>query len=120
MGWASAERIAMWARVHDGEEAYSFHQLLMGENCLHNVINDNRGEPLFQADAYCCASASVVDMPMQSRDRVMASLSAMPAARPKGSSRGLLARGNFEVSAQWSGGHASRRRSCRNRVEIWT
>ena len=80
----------------------------MGGNYLHNLFNDHRGGPLFQADANYGATAGVAEMLLQSQDHVVAPLTAMPATWSEGSYRGLLARGNFEVSAQWSGGHASR------------
>ncbi|MEI6891158.1 MAG: glycoside hydrolase family 95 protein [Pontiella sp.] len=108
IGWARAERIAFWARVHDGEEAYTFYKDLLGGNFLHNLFNDHRGGPLFQADANYGATAGVVEMLLQSQDHVVAPLTAMPAAWSDGSYRGILARGNFEVSAQWSGGHVDR------------
>jgi alpha-L-fucosidase 2 len=108
VGWARAERIAMWARVHDGEEAYSYYKELLSENYLHNLFNDHRGDPLFQADANYGATGGVAEMLMQSQDYVVAPLRALPAAWVKGSYKGLLARGNFEVSAQWSKGHADR------------
>lgn len=108
IGWARAERIAFWARVHDGDEAYIFYQDLLGGNYLHNLFNDHRGGPLFQADANYGATAGVAEMLLQSQDHVVAPLAALPAAWNDGSYRGLLARGNFEVSAQWSNGQASR------------
>ncbi|WP_146602613.1 glycoside hydrolase family 95 protein [Novipirellula aureliae] len=108
IGWARAERIAMWARVHDGAEAYSYYKALLGGNYMHNLFNDHRGGQLFQADANYGATAGVVEMLLQSQDHVVAPLTAIPAAWSEGSYRGLLARGNFEVSAQWAGGHASR------------
>ncbi len=108
IGWARAERIAFWARVHDGDEAYLFYQDLLGGNFLHNLFNDHRGGPLFQADANYGATAGVAELLMQSQDYVVTPLPALPAAWPDGSYRGLLARGNFEVSAQWAGGQASR------------
>ena len=46
-------------------------------------------------------------MLLQSQDHVVAPLTAMPAAWSDGCYRGLLARGNFEVSARWFDGHAS-------------
>ena len=107
IGWARAERIAMLARVHDGEEAYNYYSDLLGGNFLHNLFNDHRGGPLFQADANYGATAGVVEMLMQSQDHVVAPLAAMPKAWSTGSYRGLLARGNFEVSAKWSDGQAS-------------
>lgn len=107
IGWARAERIAMLARVHDGEEAYAYYKDLLEGNYMHNLFNDHRGGQLFQADANYGATAGVAEMLLQSQDHVVAPLPALPAAWPEGSYRGLLARGNFEVSAQWSKGRAS-------------
>lgn len=107
IGWSRAEKISMWARVHDGEEAYTSYKALLDGNFLHNLFNDHRGGPLFQADGNYGATAGVAEMLLQSHDHVVAPLTAMPAAWSEGSYRGLLARGNFEVSAQWSDGHAS-------------
>ena len=97
----------MWARVHDGEEAYSFYEDLLEGNYLHNLFNDHRGGPLFQADANYGATAGVAEMLLQSQDYVVAPLTAIPAAWSEGSFQGLLTRGNFEVSATWSDGQAS-------------
>ncbi|MDF7825948.1 glycoside hydrolase family 95 protein [Pontiellaceae bacterium B12227] len=108
IGWARAERVAFWARVHDGDEAYLFFQDLLGGNYLHNLFNDHRGGPLFQADANYGATAGVAELLMQSQDHVVAPFPALPAAWSDGSYRGLLARGNFEVSAEWSKGEANR------------
>ena len=108
IGWARAERIAFWARVHDGDEAYLFYRDLLEGNYLHNLFNDHRGGPLFQADANYGATAGVAELLLQSQDYVVAPLPALPAVWSDGSYRGLLARGNFEVSAQWSGGQATR------------
>ena len=108
IGWARAERIAFWARVHDGDEAYSFYQDLLEGNFLHNLFNDHRGGPLFQADGNYGATAGVCEMLMQSQDYVISPLSALPSVWPSGSYRGLLARGNFEVSANWELGKATR------------
>lgn len=107
IGWARAERIAFWARVHDGDEAYLFYRDLLAGNYLHNLFNDHRGGPLFQADANYGATAGVTELLLQSQGHVVAPLPALPTAWPDGSYRGLLARGNFEVSAQWSGGQAT-------------
>ncbi|MDQ8179567.1 glycoside hydrolase family 95 protein [Pelagicoccus sp. SDUM812005] len=107
IGWARAERIAFWARVHDGDEAYLFFQDLLGGNFLHNLFNDHRGGPLFQADGNYGATAGVAELLLQSQDYVVSPLPAVPSAWPDGSYRGLLARGNFEVSAKWADGQAS-------------
>ena len=108
IGWARAERIAFWARVHDGEEAYTFYQDLLEGNFMANLFNDHRGDPLFQADGNYGATAGVTEMLMQSHDHVVSPLVALPKAWSKGSYKGLLARGNFEVSAKWADGQATR------------
>lgn len=106
IGWSRAERICMFARVHDGEEAYNYYKDLLEGNLLHNLFNDHRGGPLFQADGNYGATAGVVEMLMQSQDHVVAPLAALPKAWDRGSYRGILARGNFEVSAKWSDSQA--------------
>ncbi len=108
IGWSRAEKIAMWARAQDGEEAYTYYQELLSGNFMHNLFNDHRGGHLFQADGNYGATAGVAEMLMQSQDYVVAPLAALPEAWSDGSYRGLLARGNFEVSAQWSKGHAEK------------
>ena len=96
IGWARAERIAFRARVHDGDEAYLFYRDLLEGNYLHNLFNDHRGGPLFQADANYGATAGVAELLLQSQDYVVAPLPALPVVWSDGSFRGLLARGNFE------------------------
>ncbi len=108
IGWARAERVSFWSRVHNGDEAYIFYQDLLGGNFLHNLFNDHRGGPLFQADGNYGATAGVAEMLMQSHDYVISPLTALPSAWPKGSYKGLLARGNFEVSAEWNQSRATR------------
>ncbi|MDA9335811.1 glycoside hydrolase family 95 protein [Flavobacteriaceae bacterium] len=108
IGWARAERIAMWARVHNGEEAYSYYKELLSENYMHNLFNDHRGGQLFQADANYGATAGVAEMLLQCQDYVVSPLTALPKDWSKGSYSGMLARGNFEVSAEWSKGQAKK------------
>jgi alpha-L-fucosidase 2 len=108
IGWARAERISMWARVHNGEEAYAYYKELLSENYMHNLFNDHRGGQLFQADANYGATAGVAEMLLQCQDYVVAPLSALPEAWSEGSYSGMLARGNFEVSAEWSKGQAKK------------
>lgn len=102
IGWARAERIAMLARIHDGEEAYAYYKDFLEGNLMQNLFNDHRGDPLFQADGNYGVTAGVAEMLLQSQDHVISPLVAIPAAWATGSYKGLLARGNFEVSAKWA------------------
>lgn len=102
IGWARAERIAMLARLHDGEEAYAYYQDFLAGNLMHNLFNDHRGDPLFQADGNYGVTAGVAEMLLQSQDHVISPLVAIPDAWATGRYQGLLARGNFEVSANWA------------------
>lgn len=108
IGWARAERIAMLARLHDGEEAYAYYKDFIGGNLMHNLFNDHRGDPLFQADGNYGVTAGVAEMLLQSQDHVISPLVAIPSAWASGSYSGLLARGNFEVSAEWTNSHINK------------
>lgn len=108
-GWAEAERVATWARTLDGEQAYFYYNYLIKRHSMHNLWNNHRDSytnRLFQVDGNLGASAGVSEMLLQSNDYVIAPLPAIPEKWANGSYRGLLARGNFEVSAKWSGGQA--------------
>ncbi|MFE9207365.1 glycoside hydrolase N-terminal domain-containing protein [Micromonospora sp. NPDC007230] len=108
-GWAQAERIGTWARAGNGDEAYYFYNYLIKKHLMHNLFNNHRDSytnKLFQVDGNFGATAGVSEMLLQSNDYVVAPLPALPKTWADGSYRGMLARGNFEVSARWSGGQA--------------
>jgi hypothetical protein len=75
---------------------------------LWNNHRDSRTAKLFQIDANFGVTAGVAEMLLQSHEGFIAPLPALPQAWPNGSYRGLLARGAFEVSADWTSGHADR------------
>ena len=110
-GWAVAQRLATWARTGDGNQAYACYHTWQSNHAMYNLWNNHRDSTttkLFQVDGNFGVTAGVGEMLLQSHEEVVAPLAALPKAWSKGSYRGLLARGAFEVSANWSNGHADR------------
>ena len=104
-GWGEAQRVATWARVQDGEQAYFHYNFLINKHFMYNLFNNHRESytiKLFQCDGNYGATAGVCEMLMQSNEYFIAPIPAIPAAWSSGSFSGLLARGNFEVSAKWA------------------
>ena len=103
MGWSRAHRMNLWARVKDGDEAYRLYASLIKDRTSYNLWNVG---PPFQIDGSFGATAGVSEMLLQSHEGYIEPLAALPAAWANGSYTGLIARGNFEVSAAWENGTA--------------
>ncbi len=118
-GWSKAERIAKYARTQDGEAAYGYLKSFIRKCALHNLwnahdcnvtanFNPEKKSIKFQADGSFGVTSGVLEMLLQSSEYVLEPLPAIPAKWTTGRFRGILARGAFEVSAEWSDGHADR------------
>ena len=103
-GWGVAHRLTLWARTQNGERAHDLLEQLLKVNTATNLWDLH---PPFQIDGNLGGTAGISEMLLQSHAGYIEPLCAIPASWANGSYTGLVARGNFEVSAAWADGIAT-------------
>jgi hypothetical protein len=100
-GWALAHRMNSRARLGEGEKAHEVYRQFLRERTVPNLWTLH---PPFQIDGNLGTMAGVAEMLLQSHEGTIKILPALPKAWNTGSFQGLVARGNFVVSAEWNEG----------------
>ncbi|MGG7057363.1 glycosyl hydrolase family 95 catalytic domain-containing protein [Clostridium tertium] len=104
-GWAMGQRINTWARVGDGNRAYSLIRTLFKSGILTNLWDTHAP---FQIDGNFGMTSGVAEMLMQSNMGYINFMAAMPDEWADGSVSGLVARGNFEIGMEWKDKQATK------------
>ena len=101
MGW----KLNQWARLHDGNHAYTLYGNLLKNGTLDNLWDTHAP---FQIDGNFGACAGIAEMIMQSNSGLIRILPALPSAWTEGHMHGMKAVGDVTVSIDWKNGEATR------------
>ncbi len=100
-GFSHAWKMALWARLADGNRANKIFKGYLKDQCYSSLFA-KCGKP-FQVDGSLGVTAAISEMLIQSNEGYIKLLPALPAEWGSGEFRGVCARGGFELDFKWDG-----------------
>ena len=99
-GFSMAWKMALWARLGDGNRANKiFRNYLNEQSCVQMFALCGKS---LQVDGTLGMTAAITEMLMQSQDAAISLLPALPDEWSSGEFRGVGTRGGFELDLQWA------------------
>jgi alpha-L-fucosidase 2 len=105
-GFSRAWKMALWARLYDGNRAARIFEGYIAEQSYPQLFA-KCFTPL-QIDGTQGVAAGITEMLIQSHEGVIDLLPALPDAWRKGAFHGVCTRGGFELTMQWEEGEITR------------
>ena len=98
-GFSRAWKMALWARLYNGNRAYSIFKGYLKDQACHQLFA--KCFETLQVDGSMGVTAGITEMLMQSHEGIIHLLPALPDEWSEGRFDGVCARGGFQLDMQW-------------------